>query len=89
MHLERAALQLDDVRLRPAVVHNFLLLLHQLHGHHGEPPATFAQVAELLARVSPEERGTQAVQLGSLNSALSRHVVASELASGYVTKVFC
>ncbi len=26
-HLERAALQLDDVRLRPAVVHNFLLLL--------------------------------------------------------------
>ena len=27
----------------------------QLHGHHGEPPATFAQVAELLARVSPEE----------------------------------
>jgi hypothetical protein len=54
--LERAALQLDDVRLRPAVVHNFLLLLHQLHGHHGEPPATFAQVAELLARVPPEER---------------------------------
>ena len=61
-HLERAALQLDDVRLRPAVVHNFLLLLHQLHGHHGEPPATFAQVAELLARVSPEERLRRCLQ---------------------------
>ena len=61
-HLERAALQLDDVRLRPAVVHNFLLLLHQLHGHHGEPPATFAQVAELLARVPPEERVRRCLQ---------------------------
>ena len=61
-HLERAALRLDDVRLRPAVVHNFLLLLHQLHGHHGEPPATFAQVAELLARVSPEERLRRCLQ---------------------------
>jgi hypothetical protein len=60
--LERAALRLDDVRLRPAVVHNFLLLLHQLHGHHGEPPATFAQVAELLARVSPEERLRRCLQ---------------------------
>jgi hypothetical protein len=58
-HLERAALQLDDVRLRPAVVHNFLLLLHQLHG---EPPATFAQVAELLARVPPEERVRRCLQ---------------------------
>ena len=61
-HLERAALQLEDVRLRPAVVHNFILLLHQLHGHHGEPPATFAQVAELLARVSPEERLRRCLQ---------------------------
>ena len=61
-HLELAALQLDDVRLRPAVVHNVLLLLHQLHGHHGEPPATFAQVAELLARVPPEERVRRCLQ---------------------------
>ncbi len=65
--MERAALRLDDVRLRPAV-HNFLLLLHQLHGHHGEPPATFSQVAELLARVPLADRVRRCSQHGVVDT---------------------
>ena len=44
--LEKAALKIGDLRLRPEVVHNFLQLDHHLHG--GAEPPTLAQIRELL-----------------------------------------
>ena len=44
--LEKAALKIWDLSLRPEVVHNFLQLDHHLHG--GAEPPTLAQIRELL-----------------------------------------
>ena len=44
--LERAALKIRDLRLRPEVIFNFLTIRHELHG--GQPPPTLEDVRALV-----------------------------------------
>ena len=46
--LERAALKIDDLRLRPDVIYNFLTIKYMLHG--GEPPPSMDEVQSLIAK---------------------------------------
>ena len=46
--LERVALKIDDLRLRPVVIFNFLTIKHMLHGSETRPPS-IERIQELLA----------------------------------------
>ena len=46
--LERAALKIDDLWLRPDVIFNFLTIKHALHG--GPPPPDLAAIEDLMAQ---------------------------------------
>ena len=47
--LERVALKIDDLRLRPEVIFNFLTIKHMLHGSATQPPS-IERIQELLAK---------------------------------------
>ena len=76
--LERAALKIEDLRLRPEVIYNFLTIKHVLHGE--KPPPSIDEVVKLI-----EDHGLEAHikenARRQLDTAVERATEASDVAN--------